>query len=271
MPEVAHVTKADIVRGLRELGIAPGDLIFVHTSLSKFGHVAGGVDTLLDALFDAVGPAGTVAMPGFTFHQREMDHPVFDVVNTPTWASRVYEAFRTRPGTVRSHHVNHSVLASGARAQEFVAEHGPYPCQAPSPFRKLYDWGGKLLLLGVSHNSSTTLHAVEEHEKLPEVDFALIEDAVLRDEAGVERPVVAYSHKRDIPYDFNRLDAVFMAEGVQQQTLIGDAIVRCLNVRGMWDAATRAVRRDPQIMLMQGGTRVEIPVCQADLTPDFHA
>ena len=265
MSEVACVTQADIVRGLRELGVTTGDLILVHASLSKFGHVEGGADKLIDALFEAVGSEGTVAMPGFTFHQREQDHPVFDVLNTPTWASRVYERFRTRPGTVRSHHVNHSVMASGARARELVAEHGPYPCHAPSPFRKFYDWGGKLLLLGVSHNSSTTLHAVEEHEKLPEVGFALIGNAVLRDENGVEHPVVAYSHKRDIPYDFNRLDAVFVAAGVQQQTLIGDAIVRCLDVRGMWDAAVDALHRDPKIMLMQGDVRVEVPVCRGDL------
>jgi len=265
MSEAAVVTGADIVAGLRELGIAPGDLIFVHASLSSFGHVEGGVDTLIDALFEAVGPEGTVAMPGFTFQQREHDPTVFDVLNTPVWASRVYERFRTRPGTVRSHHPNHSVLASGARAREFVAEHGPYPCQAPSPFAKLAEWGGKLLLMGVSHNSSTTLHAVEEHEKLPEVGYALIPDVILRDEEGNERPVVAFQHWRDIPYEFNRLDPLFVAAGVQQQTLIGDAIVRCLDVRGMWDVAAEAARRDPAIMLMQGGEHVNIPVCRADL------
>jgi len=36
------VTKDDIIRGLRQLGLRQGDVVHVHSSLSSFGQVEGG-------------------------------------------------------------------------------------------------------------------------------------------------------------------------------------------------------------------------------------
>ena len=60
------VHKEDIVRGLGELGLRPGDVVLVHSSLSSFGYVEGGADAVIDALLDAVGPEGTVMVPTLT-------------------------------------------------------------------------------------------------------------------------------------------------------------------------------------------------------------
>ena len=52
------VTRADVVQALITVGVAPGDTVFAHSSLRAFGHVGGGADTVIDALMEAVGPAG---------------------------------------------------------------------------------------------------------------------------------------------------------------------------------------------------------------------
>ncbi|NOX44142.1 MAG: AAC(3) family N-acetyltransferase, partial [Caldiserica bacterium] len=57
------VTKDDIVRGLRELGLEVGAIVGVHSSLSSFGYVEGGADAVIDALLEVVGEEGTVVMP----------------------------------------------------------------------------------------------------------------------------------------------------------------------------------------------------------------
>ncbi len=57
----ATVTHADIVAGLRSMGVQPGDLILVHSSLSSFGHVEGGAETVINALPGFVEATGKIA------------------------------------------------------------------------------------------------------------------------------------------------------------------------------------------------------------------
>ena len=50
--ERPHVTKEDIEVGLCELGLRKGNLVVVHSSLSAFGYVEGGTDTVIYALLE---------------------------------------------------------------------------------------------------------------------------------------------------------------------------------------------------------------------------
>ena len=57
------VSKEDIKNGLIELGVAPGMILEVHSSLSSFGHVDGGATTVIDALKEVVTEEGSIFMP----------------------------------------------------------------------------------------------------------------------------------------------------------------------------------------------------------------
>ena len=59
------MNRADILQGLRNLGVRSGMMLEVHSSLSSFGHIEGGADTLLAALMEALGNAGAIVMPSF--------------------------------------------------------------------------------------------------------------------------------------------------------------------------------------------------------------
>ena len=79
-----QITKKHIQNGLRKVGIENGDVVFVHSSLSSFGHVEGAADTVIDALVETVGNEGTIVMPAFTwenFHDKE--EVIFDLTKTP--------------------------------------------------------------------------------------------------------------------------------------------------------------------------------------------
>ena len=69
-----------------------------HVSLSALGRVEGAADTVILALLDAVGPAGTLAMPAMSG-----DQP-FNVHTSPSNVGAVTERFRTWPGVTRSLH-----------------------------------------------------------------------------------------------------------------------------------------------------------------------
>ncbi len=102
----ATVTKDDMQGALRTVGIEKQDIVFVHSSLSSFGHVKGGADTVIDALLETVGDYGTIAVPTFTwgnFHDKEK--VVFDTVNTPCETGRIPKVFRMRNGVIRSVHM----------------------------------------------------------------------------------------------------------------------------------------------------------------------
>src|SRR5512140_222691 len=62
---ITHVTQADIESGLRQLGLGRGDVVIVHSSLASMGRVEGGVDALLHAFLEVLGPEGTLVVPVF--------------------------------------------------------------------------------------------------------------------------------------------------------------------------------------------------------------
>jgi aminoglycoside 3-N-acetyltransferase len=59
-------TVPSLVDDLHTLGVTPGALLLVHSSLSRLGYVAGGAPAVVQALLNAVGPAGTIVMPAFS-------------------------------------------------------------------------------------------------------------------------------------------------------------------------------------------------------------
>jgi aminoglycoside 3-N-acetyltransferase len=171
-------TEASLTHDLRALGVAEGNLLFVHSSYKSLGPLAHGVDDILDALEVAVGATGTILMPSFNLGHKTEEERIanWDVHTTPSSAGYTSEAFRLRPGTARSNHYCHSVAARGRNAAEIVAEHdcgegmrSPWDHEGfgrdfgeGSPFLKAYRHPqGKILMLGVDYESSTFCHMVE--------------------------------------------------------------------------------------------------------------
>ncbi|MCD6360605.1 MAG: AAC(3) family N-acetyltransferase [Armatimonadetes bacterium] len=152
------VTRADIVAGLRAIGLQSGDLVQVHSSLSAFGYVEGGADTVVDALLEVLGPEGTLMVPTFN-HGREK---IFDPETSPSVSGRITEVVRLRPEAHRSIHPTHPYAAIGPLAEWLTAGHletGTFALD--SPLGKLIRRGGKILLLGVGMNANTAAHVAE--------------------------------------------------------------------------------------------------------------
>jgi aminoglycoside N3'-acetyltransferase len=107
-------------------------------------------------------------MPSLPFTGTAVDYvrsgAVTDLARTPSHMGLLSELFRRQKGTLRSSHPTHPVLARGARAAELVAGHetARSPCGAGSPFAKLLEADGKILFLGVSIDSMTFFHSLEE-------------------------------------------------------------------------------------------------------------
>jgi aminoglycoside 3-N-acetyltransferase len=154
------VTEADIEKGLRDLGLRSGDMMIVHSSLSSFGHVEGGAETVIEALMETVGKEGTILMPAFAPRIK-----VFDPSRTRSRMGKITEVFRYRKDVPRSVHPTHSYAAWGKRAGELVKDHVETH-GIDSPLGKLAQGGGYVLMLGAPVGSNTAIHVAETVERL---------------------------------------------------------------------------------------------------------
>ena len=224
------VSRAEIGEGVRSMGIGPGDVIFVHSSLSAFGYVDGGAEAAIDGLLDALGPSGTLVMPAFTWGEfHAADRVVFDVRHTPCETGRIPETFRTRPGVNRSVHVCHSVSAIGPNASETMGE-GVSSFGPGSTFDVLLKLGGWVLFLGVSFQSCTALHAVEEFVGVPYRKHRNYEGSVviLADGTRISSESIEYLRQDGSAYDFAKMEAIFEEAGVLRRARIGAIRIRDL-------------------------------------------
>ena len=157
----------DLVRDLLALGVRPGDLLMVHSSLRSIGFVEGGPETVVDALLQAIGPQGTLVVPTFTYPTAGNPEFVFDPAHTPSQMGAISEAARRRPHAHRSIHLAHSIAAIGPLAETIATSGGPSGWDAHSPMRQVFDRNGRYLLLGVPYQNLTAMHLCEVWLELP--------------------------------------------------------------------------------------------------------
>ncbi|MGH7632028.1 MAG: AAC(3)-IV family aminoglycoside N-acetyltransferase [Gemmatimonadales bacterium] len=154
-----EVTRAALAAQLHALGVEDAGVLLVHTSYRAVRPVEGGPAGLIDALRDALGPAGTLVMPAWGGG----DDRLFDPAITPAAPDLgvVADTFWRLPGVLRSAHC-FAFAAVGAGAVRVTADPLPLPPHQPaSPVGRVHELDGQVLLLGVGHDANTTLHLAE--------------------------------------------------------------------------------------------------------------
>lgn len=171
-------TRQSLSNDISRLGLRSGDSVLAHAGLRAIGPILGGPDTLIHALTDVLGPAGTLLAYADWQGEEELfadpllrPHvPPFDPRRSR--AARDNGAFpellRTTPGALRSGNPGASCVALGARAEWFTANHAlHYGYGENSPFAKLVAVGGKTLLVGAPLDTVTLLHHAEHLADIP--------------------------------------------------------------------------------------------------------
>jgi aminoglycoside 3-N-acetyltransferase len=237
------ITKPQLVEDLHKIGIKKGDSLLVHSSLSKIGFVEGGAKTVIEALLETIGEEGNLLFPTFPAKGRNKiyleEHSEFDIRHTPSQMGSITEYFRKMKGVSRSFHPTDAVAAKGPLAEYFTGSHFGQltPYNENSPFRKLCDKGGKILMLGTTLNGAcTNLHTLEDAVdfKYPVYDEKIFE-VNMKDEKGnvsvmrtkVHNPL--YSAKRNC----DALKPMFENEGVLLNGKIGEAKSMLIDAQGM--------------------------------------
>lgn len=247
-----NITRKQLIHDFTQLGLKNGDAVLVHSALSAIGRVEDGADGVIDALLEVLGNEGTLLMPA-------LSSGIFDPAESPSKVGIITETFRRRQGVLRSFHPSHSVTAFGRLAEELTREHlnCPTACGEGTPYAKLMDAGGKILLLGVDQDRNTSLHTLEAIMRLPYLKTITRE---YRDPADGEIKTLEI-HEYPGPHrDFIGLDRLFREAGIMRVGKAGKAVCRLIDAAGMRDIGLRLLRKDATAILCDN------PNCQDCVT-----
>ena len=164
------ITSKDIRSGLEKFGFGRGDRLMIHSSLSSFGWVEGGAETVIAALMDLVGPEGTILMPSFN-HGAPFSagkSGVYDPLETPCTNGRIPDTFWRIAGVHRSLNPTHAFAAWGRDAERYMRDHHlTLTMGEDSPLGLLTRDGGYQLNIGTAHHTTTAKHLAETMNRSP--------------------------------------------------------------------------------------------------------
>lgn len=244
------VTRKVIADGLRELGLRAGDTVVVHSSLKSFGEVEGGADAVVDALLEVLGKQGTLVVPAFNF-----EPGIWERENTKSIVGAITEAVRARPYAIRSNHPTHSVAVIGPLADVITEGHEKVdPFARGSALYKALQARAKILQLGVTHTTNSTIHVAEEVAQVPYLDRQ--RNVGIRQQDG--KVVYKWVRRPGCSQGFDVIDEILYENDRIREALIGSCKARLMSARDVVDASLEMLKSDPGALLC---SRPECGVC----------
>ncbi|HEU0292840.1 MAG TPA: AAC(3) family N-acetyltransferase [Anaerolineales bacterium] len=241
-------------RDLIALGVRPGGVLMVHSALRPFGFVLGGAETIIRGLLAALGSEGTLLMPALSYENVTPENPVFDVRHTTSCVGAIAEAFRRRAGTRRSLHPTHSVCAVGPLTDELLIPHAQdsTPCGPHSPFHRLPQFDGQILMLACSLIYNTSLHAIEEMVVPPYLFNPPLEYQLTDDNGNTLRKMYTPHNFAGWSQRYERVSAILTEPALRCQPVM-DVPSYLLEARDLWPAALAALQREPLFFVDEVG------------------
>ncbi len=261
------LTRDSLSTRLRNIGLQKGDVVMVHSAMSKIGYLQDGPETFVNALFDVIGKEGTLCMPSSPVKMLQLDYikgnPEFDVGNTPSAMGAITEYFRLMPETKRSLHPTEPVCASGPLADQLTKDH--FGCETPytvnSPWKKLMEADGKILYVGVTlDNAGTHLHTLEDA-----VDFKYpvyvdkLFDVTCIDSVGNRKQMKTRVHNPDFSKrrKCDGLIPMFMERNVLTRHQVGKADCLLLDAQSMFDVMVEEYLQHGITMYTPNGEKIK--------------
>lgn len=235
-----------MVHQLRALGLEPGSVVLVHSSYRALRPVDGGPQGVIDAVMSAVGPMGTVVMPSWP---GDDDRPFEPNAPSAPDLGVIADTFWRHPGALRTDHP-FTFAALGPHARHITSDPLPIPPhRLESPVGRVWELDGQILLLGVGHDSNTTIHLAEvlggAPYRVPKHVTHVVDGRAAR---------IEYGENDHCCQRFTFADEWLRERGAQREGAVGHGQARLVRSRDVVNVVVERVRRDPTIFLHPRGS-----------------
>ena len=242
---------------LRRAGIPRDGALMVHSAFRHPAREGFRPRHMVEALAEYMS-AGTLALPTMSWRYVTPAKPVFDELTTPSNTGILTEIFRTDFASHRSLHPTHSIAAVGALASRLTDGHhlDDTPCSLRSPFGRLAEMDGWVLMMGIGMDCCTLIHHAEElvapHMYLRPSEQT--ETYTCHGRNGHEVQVRLRRHLF-LPRDYFQFQNQLAVAGELKIDLIGSTVCRLYRARDMVAACVQSLERDPAAVITKPGGR----------------
>jgi aminoglycoside 3-N-acetyltransferase len=264
------ITRSELTGELRTLGVRAGSVVMVHCRLSSLGFVVGGLDSVVHALVEILGPDGTLmALTGWEHDPYELeswpetareaylrDPPIFDpqLSQAARDFGRLAERIRTWPGSTRSNHPEASFAAVGARAEWLTADQPwNHPYGPGSPLAKLVEARGDIVMIGAPLETVTALHYAEEIADVRDKKLVAYKAPVIVDDKiqwlvvnDIDTSNGAFAYERVVGGNLDAFEVIVheaLAGGIGRRHRTRDAGLYLFSAPDLVDFAVRWIER----------------------------
>tara|TARA_X000000950_G_C13884480_1_gene648307 strand:- start:1612 stop:2535 length:924 start_codon:yes stop_codon:yes gene_type:complete len=249
-----QISRNDLINFYNQIGIEKGDTLFVHSSLRNLGYVSNGAEEIISSLVKFIDckESGTLMMPSFPNQVFGYDYlkenKFFDVKNTPSKMGIITEIFRQKYDCFRSYHPTHPVIAYGKKAKFITSNHNIdiTPFTKNSPFYKITQEQGKILLMGVKYNALTSLHLLED--AVEDFIFKVYSEETfnveITDEQKFHMQTKAHNPKFSLLRRCNELEYLFEETGSLKTAYLGDCKCYLIDASKMYHAMLKAYQEN---------------------------
>lgn len=235
-----RLSMGDLASSLINMGLQSGDIVLIHSDLSRVGPVHGISDRqeILEAYYQTlrqvIGQNGTVVVLSCTESCARNKLP-FTYETSPSEQGVFSEYIRRRQGAVRSMHPLFSVTALGPHSGDICLNTSHSAFGYDSPFDRLLRMDAKIICIGVTLHYMTFVHYIEQRYGVPYSFTKEWTYAAYKDKKPDESRYFAFVRYLDsgIEYDFSRLINDLNKNGTVQSARTGlssSYVVRCTDV-----------------------------------------
>ena len=228
------------------------DTLLVHSAFRALSQQGIRAEWFIEETLTALGSNGTLLMPAMSWRIVTPLNPLFDVRLTAGNVGSLAETFRKHYAQSRSVHPTHSIAGWGPDVWRILEGHHRQttPCPMSSGFGRVACRHGKILLLGVGLECSSTIHCAEE-ALFPEVYLEPIDSAEIyscRDWEGMWHEVRVRRHRK-IPRDFRKFESILKAAGKLKSGRMLSVEWIVVEAQGLLDLVTDALKKEPRATL----------------------